>query len=153
MKSESEVAQSCLTLCNPTDSSPPGSTVHGTLQARILEWAAISFSRDLPDPGTEPGCPTLQADTLPCEPPGSQWTGTPCELTTLQFSYELYLREEMALVVKEIDSRKNTHKWNLLRSYTETEKGVLRGIFKVFKRHYDLLNFYCQWKGKPINTV
>ena len=39
------VAQSCLTLCDPMDHSPPGSPVHGILQARRLEWAAISFSR------------------------------------------------------------------------------------------------------------
>ena len=39
------VTQSCLTLCDPMDHSPPGSSVHGTLQARILEWIAISFSR------------------------------------------------------------------------------------------------------------
>ena len=45
LKKESEVAQSCLTLCNPVDCSPPGSSVHGILQARILEWVAISFSR------------------------------------------------------------------------------------------------------------
>ena len=38
--------QSCLTLCDPTDSSPPGSSVPGILQARTLEWVAISFSRD-----------------------------------------------------------------------------------------------------------
>ena len=43
--------QSCLTLCNPMDYSPPGSSVHGLLQARILEWVAMSFSRDIPDPG------------------------------------------------------------------------------------------------------
>ena len=42
---ESEVAQSCLTLCDPVDCSLPGSTIHGILQARILEWVAISFSR------------------------------------------------------------------------------------------------------------
>ena len=41
----SEVAQSCLTLCNPVDCSLPGSSIHGTLQARILQWVAISFSR------------------------------------------------------------------------------------------------------------
>ena len=41
---ESEVSQSCPTLCNPVDCSPPGSSVHGILQARILEWVAISFS-------------------------------------------------------------------------------------------------------------
>ena len=39
------VVQSCLTLCDPVDYSPPGSSVHGILQARILEWAAIPFSR------------------------------------------------------------------------------------------------------------
>ena len=44
-ESESEVAQSCPTLCNPVDCSLPGSSVHGILQARILEWVAISFSR------------------------------------------------------------------------------------------------------------
>ena len=44
-ESESEVAQSCPTLCDPMDCSLPGSSVHGILQARILEWVAISFSR------------------------------------------------------------------------------------------------------------
>ena len=39
------VSQSCLTLCNPMNCSPPGSSVHGILQARILEWVAMPFSR------------------------------------------------------------------------------------------------------------
>ena len=46
-ESESEVAQSCLTLCDPMDCSLPGSTIHGIFQARILEWVAISFSNYL----------------------------------------------------------------------------------------------------------
>ena len=54
-----KVTQSCLTLCDPVDCSPPGSSVHGILQARILEWVAISFSRDLPNPGIKPRCPAL----------------------------------------------------------------------------------------------
>ena len=41
----SEVAQLCPTLCNPMNCSPPGSPIHGIFQARILEWATISFSR------------------------------------------------------------------------------------------------------------
>ena len=45
--------QSCLILCNPVDCSLPGSSVHGVLQARILEWIAISYSRDLPEQGIE----------------------------------------------------------------------------------------------------
>ena len=53
------VTQSCPTFCNPTDCSPPGSSIHGIFQARVLEWAAISFSGDLPDPGIEPRSPTL----------------------------------------------------------------------------------------------
>ena len=44
MKSESEIAQLCLTLSNPMDCSPPGSSIHGICQARILEWGAIAFS-------------------------------------------------------------------------------------------------------------
>ena len=43
---EKEVTQSCPTLCDPMDSSLPGSSIHGILQARILEWVAISFSKD-----------------------------------------------------------------------------------------------------------
>ena len=44
VKSESEVAQSCPTLRDPMDCSPPGSSVHGIFQARVLEWGAIVFS-------------------------------------------------------------------------------------------------------------
>ena len=66
----SEVARLCLTLCSPLDCSLPGSSTHEIFQARVLEWAAISFSRDLPDPGIEPGSPALQADALLSEPPG-----------------------------------------------------------------------------------
>ena len=44
MKSESEVAQLCLTLSDTMDCSLPGSSVHGILQARVLEWGAIAFS-------------------------------------------------------------------------------------------------------------
>ena len=46
-ESESEVAQSCPTLCDPTYSSLPGSAVHGIFQAWVLEWVAIAFSESL----------------------------------------------------------------------------------------------------------
>jgi len=45
MELESEVAQSCPTLCDPMDCSLPRSSIHGILQARVLEWVAFSFSR------------------------------------------------------------------------------------------------------------
>ena len=44
VKSESEVAESCLTLSDPMDCSLPGSSIHGIFQARVLEWGAIAFS-------------------------------------------------------------------------------------------------------------
>jgi len=48
VKSESEVAPSCLTLCDPMDCSPPGSSIHRISQARVLEWGAIAFSGTVP---------------------------------------------------------------------------------------------------------
>ena len=54
VKSESEVAQSCPTLCDPMDHSPQSSSVLGIFQARILEWVAIRIPGDLPHPGIEP---------------------------------------------------------------------------------------------------
>ena len=59
--------QSCLTLCDLMDRSPLGSSVHGMLQARILEWVAVPSSRDLLDPGVKPvscAAPALQVDSL-----------------------------------------------------------------------------------------
>ena len=62
--------------CDPMDCSPPGSSVHGIFQARILEWIAISFSRESSQPGNQieelnpgigPRSPALQADSLPTE--------------------------------------------------------------------------------------
>ena len=50
IESESEVAQSCPTLCDPVDRSPPASSIHEILQARILEWITISFSRGSSQP-------------------------------------------------------------------------------------------------------
>ena len=62
------VAQ-CPTLCHPVDWSPPVPSVHGILQARILEWDARPSPGDLPNPRMEPRSPTLQVDSSPSEPP------------------------------------------------------------------------------------
>ena len=66
--------QLCWTLCDPMDCSPLGSSVHGILQERILEWVAMASSRVLPEhvsfPNTSPVSPALQMDSVPTEPPG-----------------------------------------------------------------------------------
>ena len=60
-----KVAQWCPPHCDPMDY-----TVHGILQARILEWVAFPFSRGSSQPGIEPRSPALQADSLPAKPQG-----------------------------------------------------------------------------------
>ena len=65
-KSESEVAQSCLTLHNPMDCSLPGSSIHGIFQARVLEWGAIAFSKnELLAPGFHTWLLSLAGTCLP----------------------------------------------------------------------------------------
>ena len=65
------VSQLCLTLCEPMACyHPPGSSVHGILQGRILEWVSIPFPEDLPDPGIKARS-ALQADSLLYELQGS----------------------------------------------------------------------------------
>ena len=80
--------QSCLTLCNPIDGSPPGSPIPGILQARILEWGAIAFSEvSLAAAAAKSlqSCPTL-CDPIDGSPPGfaipgilqaKHWSGLP----------------------------------------------------------------------------
>ena len=61
------VTQLCLTLCDPMDCSPPGSSVHGILQARLLDWVAMPSSRGFPTQGSNPHllqAGELQADSL-----------------------------------------------------------------------------------------
>ena len=79
-----KVPQLCLTLCDPMDY-----TVHGILQARILEWLAFPFSRDLPNPGIEPRSPALQADSLSAEPPGKPKNTGVGSLSLLQWIFPI----------------------------------------------------------------
>ena len=66
------VIQSCPTFCDPMDYSPPGSSVHGIPQARILEWITIHFSRGIfPTQGSNPRFLHWQADSLPLSHLGS----------------------------------------------------------------------------------
>ena len=69
-KSESEIAQSCLTVSNPMDCSLPGSSVHAIFQARVLEWVAISFSRGSSQPRDQTWVSHIVDRRLPSEPPG-----------------------------------------------------------------------------------
>ena len=85
VKSESEVAQSCLTLSDLMGCSLPGSAVHGIFQARVMEWVAVAFSEILnikvekhtaaaAAAKSLQSCPTL-CDPMDCSPPGSPVPG------------------------------------------------------------------------------
>ena len=88
-----KITQLSLTLCDPMDY-----TVHGILQARILEWVDFPFSRDLPNPGIEPRSPALQADrspalqadSLPAEPQGN-----PTGVGSLSLLYQIFPTQEL----------------------------------------------------------
>ena len=69
------VTQPSLTFCDPMDHSHQVPLSMGILQVRILEWVAMPSTRDLPNPGIEPRSPTLQADSLPSEPPTREAQG------------------------------------------------------------------------------
>ena len=102
--SESEVAQSCPTLCDPMDCSLPGSSICGILQARVLEWVAVStthFVVSLQFSSVTQSCPTLrphesQHTRPPCpsptprvhsnSPPSSRWCHPPVSSSVIPFS-------------------------------------------------------------------
>ena len=63
--------QSCPILYDPMDCSPPGSSDHGIVEARIVERVPFPSLGALSDPGIEPASPALQVDSLPSEPPGT----------------------------------------------------------------------------------
>ena len=62
---------SCVWLCDPMDCSPPGSSVHGIFQARILKWVAFSLPGDLPSPGINHASPALTGGFFTTAPPGN----------------------------------------------------------------------------------
>ena len=86
------VAQSCLIVCNPGDYSPPGSSVHGILQARMENGVSSDslLQGFFSDPGMEHRSPALQADSLPSEPPGKPFLHYKCTINVLFFLSIVY---------------------------------------------------------------
>ena len=78
------LTQSCLTLCDPKNYSPPGSSVHGISPARILEWEPFPSPGYLPNAGIKPRSPALQVGSLPAEPPGKPKNSAVGGLSLLQ---------------------------------------------------------------------
>ena len=115
------VTQSCPTLCDPMDCSPPGSSVNGILQARILEWAAIPFSRE----SAQPWDWTWIPDSLLSEPPGK-----PSSLKEVSKLSSYFLTILMAVILSLC--LRNSSVWMYYRS-------VLVCLFFVFVFFFWLL--------------
>ena len=129
--------QSCPTLCNPIDSSPPGSSVPGILQARILEWVAISFSSACMHAKSLQPCPTL-CDPMDSSPPGSSVHGIPqariLEWVAISFSVPY-------LTVNLIWQRPN-----LLLTITSIQQNVWHTVVSHFHKYalsFPRLGFVC----------
>ena len=104
------VTQSCLTLCNLMDCSLLSSPDHGILQARTQEWVFLPYCRGSSKPGIKPRSLTLQADSLPSEPPGKP-----------RISYCM--------------TKKNMCLWHLLNAYYNTDS-ILNNFTDNFTVRY-----------------
>ena len=124
------VTQSCPTLCNTMDCSPPGSSVHGDSPSTGVHCCVL-LQGNLPDPGTEPRSPALQVDSLPSEPPGKpinagvgslsllqgifptqelNWGILHCRWILFQLSYQggpIMYKEEQVLSAVSMQEKKN----------------------------------------------
>ena len=93
------VTQLCLTLCDPIDCSPPNSSVHGFFKQEY--WSGLSFPSpgDLPNPGTEPGSPTFQANSLPYDPSGSCQLNVTNNLNQMKnLTFKLYRHKKFSFL-------------------------------------------------------
>ena len=107
------VTQSHPTVCDPTDCSPPGSSVHGILRQEHWSGSLFPSPKDLPEPGIKQGSPALQADSLPSKPPGKPeayfskyplWTEVTCR------DWEAHLKTKERCISSTVPSRRVTGK-------------------------------------------
>ena len=157
-----KVAQLCQLLETPW-TSLPGSSLHGILQARILEWRANPFSRDLSKPGIEPRSPGLQADSLPSEPPGkpkntgvgslfllqgisptqeSNWGLLHCRYILYQLSYQGSPKTALERIIHNTQNMVTIRRCVL---HTHTHTHTHRNIIQVCKRYPAVYHLQHGW--------
>ena len=122
--------QSCLTLCDPIDGSPPGSTIPGILQARVLEWGAIAFSNSgkvKTESEVAQSCPTL-SDPMDCRLPGSSVHGI----------FQARVLEWGAIAFSRLSL--NNRQWTHLDNFTEMFifSMIYRSV-EIFRRRFILV--------------
>ena len=136
--------QSCPTLCDPIDSSPPGSPVPGILQARTLEWVAISCRKVKSESEVAQSCPTL-CDPMDCSPPGSSIHGIfqarLLEWGAIAFSggqglgtqfLTIYPQSRPKLSMRSGEELQIMNSFSIFFNYRNMSKAIL----KLFQMHY-----------------
>jgi len=102
IKVKVKVAHSCPAICDPMDCGLLGSSVHGILQARILEWVAVPFSRGPFDPAIECTFSTLPVGSLPSDPPGKPKKTGMGNLSVLQGNFSTQELNQDILLCRQI---------------------------------------------------
>ena len=149
IKVKVKVTQSCPTLCDPIDY-----TVHGILQARILEWQPFPYSKGSSQPKIKPRSPTLQADSLPVESPGKpkniqvgslsllQWIfptkelnrGLPhCRQILYQLNYQgiqKQARRRGKRLIRESDQQDASDKYAQIKSFIRIQNNLFLSCLK-----------------------
>ena len=133
------VAQSCPTLCDPIDCSPPGSSVHGIFQAAILEWIAIPFSGDSFRPRGRTRSLALQVDSLLSKPPEKPISYR----TDLQIFPKTMSGFSSCFVsgVMKVCFRGNCPKWNPLKWFKQRKADFFRWEETAFPSKQELGDF------------
>ena len=150
-----KVTQLCLTLCNPMGCSLPGSSVHGTLQARTLDWVVVPFSRGSSQPRgqtqVEPHVieSSLQADSLPSEPPEKQKK----KMLVLKYSSTL----EWINILETLESYEgilHSNKKNSVSMYKRHEShSMLLNKRSKSQNTYTTITFIRSWKVAQTKTI
>ena len=143
------VPQSCLTLC---DSTPPGSSTHGILQAKTLDWIAMPFSSGSSQPRDRTQVFSLQADSLPFEPQAG------CRMEQRRHRWAEQLPQSRGRFTREADSGLTTQKPRNCKSVTQ-HSGILRESIAVYLPFKFLIshvpataaqNWKTETKGVPL---
>ena len=122
-------SQLCLTLCNHLDCSPPGYSVHGIPQTRMLEWVVMSFSRGSSQTRDRTQVSYIASDSLPSEPPGKP---------ALELKSE---SESHSVLCNSLQPRGLHHPWNSPGQNTGVGSiSLLQGIFSTRGSHPSLLH-------------
>ena len=134
------VAHSCPTLCDPMDCSPPGSSVYGILQARILEWVAVPSSRGSSQPREEEPCYVFYLPIVTTELRGKQISASLISCTWIKHLFTW---------LESRDPSSQQKLWKVYQSDRTKIQHKFRKLVILIFRSEDVTRVSCSWRCKP----